>query len=164
MDVTKTVVRGSFQQQFHWYGKIYQTWSILEHCDSRHFQQRNQRLWMFPNLEYLIFSYNKINGQVPGWLWKLSSLSSLDLSYNNLIGFERSTKHGLSPELQILDISNNKIKGQVPGWLWTLPSLYNLDFSNNNFISFGRSRKLGISSALQYFQKQFHWTYSFAGM
>lgn len=114
------------------------------------------------NMAFLDISSNKIKGQVPGWLWKLTNLKGVDLSYNNLIGFERSTKQGLSPELQTLDISNNKIKGQVPGWLWTLPSLYNLDLSNNNFISFERS--ILCLAVLDWLQKQFHRKYSFPGM
>ncbi|CAF1860899.1 unnamed protein product [Brassica napus] len=105
------------------------------------------------NMAFLDISSNKIKGQVPGWLWKLTNLKGVDLSYNNLIGFERSTKQGLSPELQTLDISNNKIKvskdqssalqyligsrnnftGNIPSLVCEWRSLIILDLSVNDF-------------------------------
>ncbi|KAG7640862.1 Leucine-rich repeat [Arabidopsis suecica] len=86
----------------------------------------------------LDISNNKIKGQVPGWLWMLPVLNYVNLSNNTFIGFERSTKLGLTsiqepPAMRQLFCSNNNFTGNIPSFICELPYLSTLDFSNNKF-------------------------------
>ncbi|KAH0929843.1 hypothetical protein HID58_015570 [Brassica napus] len=81
-------------------------------------------------LTNLDISNNKIKGHVPGWLWTLPTLNFVDLSYNMFIGFERSTKLGLS--MQYLVGSNNNFTGEIPSFICDMRSLITLDLSSNN--------------------------------
>ncbi|XP_010464796.1 PREDICTED: receptor-like protein 12 [Camelina sativa] len=89
-------------------------------------------------IELLDISNNKIQGQVPGWLWTLPNLTYVNLSNNTFIGFQRSNKkQGLSslrkPSLRHLLGSNNNFTGKIPSFICELHSLNTLDLSENNF-------------------------------
>ncbi|XP_062081262.1 receptor-like protein 7 [Humulus lupulus] len=95
-------------------------------------------------LEKLYLSDNNLSGIEMSVFSKLSSLRSLDLSYNNLVVMENTTTNstliiklnylGLAScnitefpkflktqnELQDLDLSNNKIEGKIPKWFFTI--------------------------------------------
>ncbi|XP_010489521.1 PREDICTED: receptor-like protein 12 [Camelina sativa] len=89
-------------------------------------------------MRFLDISNNKIEGQVPGWLWTLPNLMYVNLSNNTFIGFQRSKmKQGLSsvrkPSMRYLLGSNNNFTGNIPSFICELRSLNTLDLSENNF-------------------------------
>ncbi|XP_019096300.1 PREDICTED: receptor-like protein 12 [Camelina sativa] len=85
----------------------------------------------------LDISNNKINGQVPGWLWTLPNLDSVYLSNNTFIGFQRPTKQRLystwKSSMRYLFGANNNFTGYIPSFICGLHSLTVLDLSNNKF-------------------------------
>jgi Leucine-rich repeat (LRR) protein len=87
------------------------------------------------HLSYLDISSNKINGNIPKWIWERwnSSLESLNLSHNMFTGMElTSYVIPFSRPLYTLDLSSNRLQGQIP-----LPSLSAkfMDYSDNMFSS-----------------------------
>ncbi|BFG29780.1 hypothetical protein CerSpe_160540 [Prunus speciosa] len=104
-----------------------------------------------PNLDTLNLSYNRIQGEVPKWLWDVAkdSLYYLDLSHNFLTGTARHLRwkylgylnlqnNSLQGELPIpspstffFSISNNQLTGKMPPTICSLTSLEILDLSNN---------------------------------
>ncbi|XP_048127721.1 receptor like protein 22-like [Rhodamnia argentea] len=84
-----------------------------------------------PLLSYLDLSDNRIQGEIPKWIWESEYISYVNLSFNF---FEKLGEPlpNLSPDLTVIDLHRNKLQGQ------TLPlpptSIY-LDFSSNNFSS-----------------------------
>jgi len=98
-----------------------------------------------PKLTYLDLSDNKIYGDIPNWLWKLSNLLYLNLSFNNLVTLEGPLSN--LPLLSVLDLRSNQLQGQLPG----LPQFATyLDFSRNNFSSI-MPANIGDSLAIAYF-------------
>ncbi|XP_010489765.1 PREDICTED: receptor-like protein 12 [Camelina sativa] len=89
-------------------------------------------------IEFLDISNNKIEGQVPAWLWTLPNLEYVNLSNNTFIGFQTSNKkQGLSsvrkPSMVHLLGANNIFTGNIPSFICELHSLNTLDLSENNF-------------------------------
>ncbi|KAG7579189.1 Leucine-rich repeat typical subtype [Arabidopsis thaliana x Arabidopsis arenosa] len=84
-------------------------------------------------MSILDISNNKINGQVPGWLWMLPNLDYVNLSNNTFTGFERVAKYARQPSMSYLFGSNNNFTGNIPSFICALGSLTILDLSNNKF-------------------------------
>jgi len=106
-------------------------------------------------LYYLDISANKIEGQVPEWLWSLPELQYVNISQNSFSGFEGPANViQRCGELLMLDISSNTFKdpfpllpnsttiflgsdnrfsGEIPKTICKLVSLDTLVLSNNNF-------------------------------
>ncbi|XP_010489735.1 PREDICTED: receptor-like protein 12 [Camelina sativa] len=87
---------------------------------------------------FLDISNNKVEGQVPAWLWTLPILYYLNLSNNTFIGFQRSNKkQGLSsvrkPFVSYLLGSNNNFTGKIPSFICEFRSLETLDLSGKKF-------------------------------
>ncbi|XP_068318477.1 receptor-like protein 6 [Pyrus communis] len=82
-------------------------------------------------LTYLDLSENQIQGQLPNWIWKLDSLSYLNVSSNALESLEgpfiNSTSHVFK-----LDLHSNQLKGPIS---IVTPYAEYLDYSNNHFNS-----------------------------
>ncbi|KAL6847843.1 hypothetical protein ACP4OV_021971 [Aristida adscensionis] len=83
----------------------------------------------------LDLSSNKINGDIPKWIWERwsSTLSALDLSHNMFSGMElNSYVLQFDSWFETFDLSSNRLQGRIP-----MPSLSGgfLDYSNNAFSS-----------------------------
>jgi len=84
-----------------------------------------------PMLEYLSLSNNKINGRVPNWLFKISSLYSLDLSQNQLKQSLPVEQFSWNPIFFYLDFSFNKITGGISSSICNASSIQYLNLSHN---------------------------------
>jgi len=83
-------------------------------------------------LEFLMLSNNNITS-LPNWLWKKSSLQSLDVSHNSLAGNISPSICNLK-SLEFLDLSFNNLRGSIPSCLGNFShSLENLDLNGNKF-------------------------------
>jgi Leucine-rich repeat (LRR) protein len=72
------------------------------------------------SIEILDLSDNQIHGEIPNWIWNLTHLVSLNLSYNNLEGSLLNPPRAL----KILDLRSNQLQGQLPTslknfFIWT---------------------------------------------
>nr|XP_028945715.1 receptor-like protein 6 [Malus domestica] len=77
----------------------------------------------------LDLSQNQIHGEIPNWIWKLSSLSQLNLSCNSLLTLEGPVLN-LTSIFSVLDLHSNQLRGQISV---LSPFVYYLDYSRNNF-------------------------------
>ncbi|KAL3834391.1 hypothetical protein ACJIZ3_009127 [Penstemon smallii] len=90
----------------------------------------------FPNLmkqtrmQHLDLSNNKITGEIPSWIWEISTLFHLNVSYNSLVDLQKPYNINTMRGFDVLDLHSNKLRGKLP-LLFT--SANYLDYSNNNF-------------------------------
>ncbi|XP_047309613.1 receptor-like protein 6 [Impatiens glandulifera] len=96
----------------------------------------SSKLNQFPNLRnrsrinILDLSDNEIDGEIPNWLWNVSSLRHLNLSSNLLVGMQKP--YAIPTSLIILDLHLNRLGGEIP---IVPPSIVYLDYSSNNLES-----------------------------
>ncbi|KAL2524688.1 receptor like protein 13 [Abeliophyllum distichum] len=76
-------------------------------------------------------SCNKLYGEIPTGLGKLSELYALNLSHNNLIGTIPETFSNLS-QIESLDLSYNNLSGRIPSGLVELKNLEVFTVAHNN--------------------------------
>ncbi|CAN1190313.1 Receptor-like protein 7 [Linum perenne] len=95
----------------------------LASCNLRTFPE----LGNLSELYDLDLSDNNINGVVPRWIMESTTIKHLNLSHNNLVGFEihRFSSH----DFEILDMHDNQLEGNFP----SIPPPYYLDISHNHF-------------------------------
>ncbi|CAN1180004.1 Receptor-like protein 47 [Linum perenne] len=119
----------------------------LRSCNLRTFPEFGNR----SQLTELDLSDNNINGVVPRWIMESTTLISLNLSHNNLVGLD---VHRFSSVFLLLDmhdnqlegnfpfipspisstkLSNNSLTGIIPTSICNLVDLKVVDFSNNYF-------------------------------
>ncbi|KAF2299474.1 hypothetical protein GH714_032087 [Hevea brasiliensis] len=84
------------------------------------------------SLEVLCIAGNTINSTIPSWLFNISNLQHLDLSYSAFRGF-LSTEIGNLNSLTFLDLSHNSLEGNVPKTLNKLCNLSRLHLEWNKF-------------------------------
>uniref|UniRef100_A0A8R7Q958 Leucine-rich repeat-containing N-terminal plant-type domain-containing protein n=1 Tax=Triticum urartu TaxID=4572 RepID=A0A8R7Q958_TRIUA len=90
-------------------------------------------------LQTLVLFDNCISGNIPSSLFKLQSLSLLDISGNNLTGSvpdcldNESTINTTSLSIRNLSLRNNHLSGEFPSFLQSCNLLIFLDLSNNHF-------------------------------
>ncbi|XXG84483.1 hypothetical protein AAC387_Pa10g1990 [Persea americana] len=87
------------------------------------------------HLRCLDLSNNRIQGEIPNWIWKvgIGTLAYLNLSSNYLESFEHPLPEFSSlSRLLIVDLHSNRLRGSLPVFP---PQVYFQDFSNNNFSS-----------------------------
>ncbi|KAL5987454.1 hypothetical protein ACLOJK_035202 [Asimina triloba] len=126
----------------------------LPYCNIKRFPDflRNQE-----RLVYLDLSSNKMEGEIPMWIWKVGngSMDHLNLSHNALQAIQTPTPNLSSTCLSILDLSsnvlegllpipssslrfysasNNSLSGEIPVSACNLTSLQVLNMSRNGFI------------------------------
>ncbi|KAM1525481.1 hypothetical protein ACFX10_009940 [Malus domestica] len=82
-------------------------------------------------LSTLDLSQNQIHGEIPNWIWRLSNLVQLNLSCNSLVTLEGPFLN-LPSYLLVLDLHSNQLQGPIP---MLPPSASYLDYSGNNFSS-----------------------------
>ncbi|XP_074282163.1 receptor-like protein EIX2 [Silene latifolia] len=81
-------------------------------------------------LQYLVLSYNKMNGSLSSSLGQFTNLNYLDLSYN-LMNCSLPSSLGKLTNLNHLYLSNNEFKSRIPASFVNLSALTYLDLSNN---------------------------------
>ncbi|XP_028751867.1 receptor-like protein EIX2 [Neltuma alba] len=96
-------------------------------------------------------SANKLSGEIPVQLFKLTELQSLNLSYNYLIG-EIPEQIGEMKDLESLDLSHNNLHGNIPQSMSGLSFLDVLNLSYNHF-----SGQIPLGTQLQSFDA---WSYA----
>ncbi|RWR78882.1 receptor-like protein 12 [Cinnamomum micranthum f. kanehirae] len=103
----------------------------LSSCNLREFPQflKNQS-----KLLHLDLSNNRIDGEIPNWIWRAGNgcLSYLNLSHNLLYSLEVPTVDLSLSHLHLLDLNSNNLQGSIP---IPPPSVAILDYSHNNFSS-----------------------------
>ncbi|WRX12830.1 Leucine-rich repeat - like 10 [Theobroma cacao] len=86
---------------------------------------------------------NKLDGEIPDEITRLSELVVLNLSGNNLVGFIPENI-GQLKQLESLDLSNNQLSGRIPNSMADLNFLSYLNLSSNNL-----SGKIPLGTQLQ---------------
>ncbi|PRQ56716.1 putative leucine-rich repeat-containing, plant-type, leucine-rich repeat domain, L [Rosa chinensis] len=88
-------------------------------------------------LSWLDLSGNKLQGQVPKWMWNISTetLSYINISHNFLSGFEKTPACGgnFSANLEYLKLGNNSFHGNLPQSYTNGSNLRTIDIGHNNF-------------------------------
>ncbi|XP_050280835.1 receptor-like protein EIX2 isoform X2 [Quercus robur] len=84
----------------------------------------------FSSLEVLDLSYNSFNTSIPQWLFNLTSLTKLDLTFSNQ-GGKILDSFGRLGNLQYLYLGGNRFYGSIPASIGNLSSLNELDLSYN---------------------------------
>jgi len=82
------------------------------------------------NLEHLDLSENKIEGNIPGFIFKTTSLRHLDLRSNKLEGTIPNEIRNLV-NLQYLSLYDNSFSGSIPNGITNLKNLEYINLSNN---------------------------------
>ncbi|XLU99834.1 hypothetical protein S245_014174 [Arachis hypogaea] len=88
-------------------------------------------LWNKTTLESLEISNNLLMGEISPSICNLQSLINLDLSFNNLFGMIPSCLGSFSQSLQLLNVSGNKLTGNIPQIYVKGNVLQLIDFSSN---------------------------------
>ena len=92
------------------------------------------------------------SGTIPSSLFNLTSITSLDLSYNGFVGTIPSYQLS-NPNLKLatLNFGSNKLSGSFPIQLLFIPSLLTLDLSSNSLtgqLIIGSNESAKLSSEL----------------
>ncbi|XP_072071609.1 receptor-like protein 49 isoform X2 [Arachis hypogaea] len=88
-------------------------------------------LWNKTTLQSLDISNNLLMGEIPPSICNLQSLVVLDLSSNNLVGMIPSCLGSFSRSLHILRLAGNKLIGNIPQNYAKENALQLIDFSSN---------------------------------
>jgi Leucine-rich repeat (LRR) protein len=86
-------------------------------------------------LQYLNLSHNLLSGGLPLELVSSSSITILDVSFNQLNGtLQQLSSSTPAPPLQVLNISSNLFAGEFPSTTWkAMENLIAFNASNNSF-------------------------------
>ncbi|MED6111630.1 hypothetical protein PIB30_053980 [Stylosanthes scabra] len=89
-------------------------------------------MWNKTSLMSLVISNNALIGEISPLICNSKSLVRLDLSYNNLVGKIPSCLGGLSQSLHVLNLRGNNLSGHIPQTFMVGTALRIIDFSYNN--------------------------------
>ncbi|XP_029144045.1 receptor-like protein 7 [Arachis hypogaea] len=84
---------------------------------------------VFPQIEYLELSNNKLDGKVPKWIQDMDSLLHLNLSHNSFTSIGQFPWH----RLEFLDLSFNSMVDDISSFFCNEINLRNINLSHNNF-------------------------------
>ncbi|CAN1813730.1 Receptor-like protein EIX2 [Linum perenne] len=100
------------------------------------------------SLSVLDLGFNEFGrASFPNWVSQLKSLTSLNLQRNNLRGRIPDQLQNLTSSLTALKLSYNKFNGSIPGWLFSFRHLTDLYLRSNELV--GRlSNDIGNSTSL----------------
>ncbi|XP_047979121.1 receptor-like protein 6 [Salvia hispanica] len=91
----------------------------------------HESLWKgLDNLEFLDFSENLLQGELPLSLLALPQLKTLLLFNNTFSGSTKVSTNTSSP-LEYADLSNNALEGSIPQIFFQMQNLYSLSLSSN---------------------------------
>ncbi|KAF7836341.1 MDIS1-interacting receptor like kinase 2-like [Senna tora] len=90
-----------------------------------------QDFGVYPNLNYIDFSYNRMQGQLSNSWSACKNLQSLKMAGNSISGTIPGEIFQLK-QLQKLDLSSNRISGEIPPQIASSSRLYLLNLSSNN--------------------------------
>uniref|UniRef100_A0A453NCX2 non-specific serine/threonine protein kinase n=1 Tax=Aegilops tauschii subsp. strangulata TaxID=200361 RepID=A0A453NCX2_AEGTS len=95
----------------------------------------SQSLGVLTGLQYLNLSHNSLSGGLPPELMSSSSITILDVSFNQLNGTLQELPSSTPAQpLQVLNISSNSFTGQFPSTTWkAMANLIALNASKNRF-------------------------------
>ncbi|XP_037445864.1 tyrosine-sulfated glycopeptide receptor 1-like [Triticum dicoccoides] len=95
----------------------------------------SQSLGVLTGLQYLNLSHNSLSGGLPPELMSSSSITILDVSFNQLNGtLQELPSSTPARPLQVLNISSNSFTGQFPSTTWkAMVNLIALNASKNSF-------------------------------
>ncbi|KAM0854612.1 hypothetical protein ACQ4PT_050323 [Festuca glaucescens] len=94
----------------------------------------SQSLGILAGLQYLNLSHNSLSGGLLLELVLSSSITILDVSFNQLNGTKELPPSTTARPLQVLNISSNLFAGQFPSTTWkAMENLIALNASNNSF-------------------------------
>ncbi|CAA0809820.1 Probable LRR receptor-like serine/threonine-protein kinase [Striga hermonthica] len=110
-------------------------------------------------LEAFHVGNNQLSGSIPPWIFNISTLKILNLSFNRFYGILP-----LSPELSLtnlieLHLSSNELNGEIPISITNASNLDTLELSNNSFS--GTIPNLGSLSLLR---SLYIWSNSLSGL
>ncbi|XP_050369366.1 receptor-like protein 35 [Argentina anserina] len=94
------------------------------------FLKNQSTLWQ------LDLSRNQISGHIPNWIWRLTSLIILNLSFNSIVTLEPLLPNSTSTILTIftlIDFSFNNLSGSIPKEIGEMKALIVLNLSGNAF-------------------------------
>ncbi|GLT69084.1 hypothetical protein SLA2020_412630 [Shorea laevis] len=91
-----------------------------------------EQIFKIKSLSKLNIGNNIISGEIPASISQCTSLNSIDLSRNKLTG---EIPKGISKliDLSILNLSRNQLSGEISGEIRYMTSLTTLDLSDNDF-------------------------------
>ncbi|CAM0946687.1 unnamed protein product [Alopecurus aequalis] len=94
----------------------------------------SQSLGILTRLQHLDLSHNLLSGGLPLELVLSSSITILDVSFNQLNGTLEKLPSSTTTRLQVLNISTNLFIGEFPSSIWkVMENLVTLNASNNSF-------------------------------
>ncbi|KAL8533060.1 hypothetical protein ACS0TY_009349 [Phlomoides rotata] len=101
---------------------------VMRSCNVSRFPEF---LKLLDSLWFLDLSGNKIEGQVPNWIWK-STIQYVNISHNSLDSMEEFLHNVSLNSLANLDIRGNLLQGSLPRGICNLSSLSIFDASHNH--------------------------------
>lgn len=100
---------------------------VMRSCNISRFPEF---LKLLDSLWFLDLSGNKIEGQVPNWIWK-STIEYVNISHNSLNSMEEFLPNVSLNSLATLDLRGNLLQGSFPRGICNLSSLSIFDASHN---------------------------------
>ncbi|XP_024028153.1 probable LRR receptor-like serine/threonine-protein kinase At1g53440, partial [Morus notabilis] len=128
-------------------GPIPSTISLLRNLTELRISDLSGSSSSFPDLQdlnllkILILRNCLISDEIPSYIGDLTSLKTLDLSFNKITGQIPQTMQSITKNLDFVFFTNNSLTGEVPDWIMNTQNKFDLSYNN-----FTRSSQLSCSS------------------